>query len=274
MQLFIGLMRTGKFIINAVLLLGLSLNLSCKKQTPQVIYLTAIPDSSYLSVTNASSSIASLLLYVGTQRISLPDSPLSYGSTTFASYTNTANPLNPVTKIIPYIKIPSGYQQLSFRSSSSANTIASISNYFESGNYYSAFITDTATHGQVTCIFMQDEFGVIDSSEAQIRFLNLSPDSPPMDLWAFPNAGANGYKLFSNCTYLPLDYNALVGAQSFALIKPDPYYFVATQAGTYNAILSGGLIVKGESVSTIYSLGYLGGSGLNLINANIIQYNQ
>jgi hypothetical protein len=267
-------MRKVTFIPKALVLLGVLLNASCKKETTEVILLTAPADSSYLSVTNASPSISNLLLYVGNERITIPDSPLSYGATTFASYTYSGDAINPVTDTLPYLRIPSGYQQVSFTSPSSTHNFISFSNYFSPGHYYSVFVTDTATHGQVPYVLLEDKIGVTDTSQAQVRFLNLSPDSPPVDIWAFPDVGPNGFKLFSNCAYLPTDYSAVVSADTFSLIKPDPYYFVATQAGTYNVLLNGGLIIRGKTITTIYSLGYLGGNGPNLINVNVIQYNQ
>src|SRR5580698_10431304 len=119
----------------------------CKKEQ-HVVVEVAQPDSSYLSITNASPSISNLLFYENNEYIPLPDSPFSFGSTTSGSYVlNSGNALNPVVQQGPYIKIPSGYVQLGFRSSSPA-AYFSTSNYFENGLNYSVFITDSVTHGQ------------------------------------------------------------------------------------------------------------------------------
>ncbi len=266
-------MSNVKNITSAVLILGLLCWASCKKTVTQVIDVPAAADSAFLSITNASPAISSLLLYIGNTRISLPDSPLDYGSTTYSSYITGTNTLVPVTHTIPYIRIPSGFQQINFTTPSSSHFLVSVSNYFAAGNYYSVFVTDSSSHGQLPYVLIQDFIRATDTSQAQIRFLNLSPDAPPMDIWAFPNAGVNGYKLFSNCAYLPTNDGQIQAADTFALIKPDPYYFVGAQAGTYNALISGGLIVRGQSISTIYSLGYLSSNGPFQITAFTIQFN-
>ena len=149
-----------------------------------------------------------------------------------------------------------------------------MNNYFKLGVNYSLFITDTITHGQAQCVLLQDNIGTSDSTHGQIRFLNLSPNSPPLDLYAFINAGAAGYKVFSSCGYLPNDNTSLVNAQSFSQIVAAPYYFIATQAGTDNIVLEGGFIVNAKSINTIYAKGFVGGTGVNAVDVGIISYQQ
>jgi hypothetical protein len=264
-------MRRIKSIVIIIVLA--SIFFSCKKTT--TIYETAAADSSYLSITNASPSISNLLFYVDNNFIHLPDSPFAFGSTTFATYVNNGNEINPTVQNIPYIKIPAGYRQLSFKSlSSSSGGSFLMNNYFRLGVNYSLFITDTITHGQAQCVLLQDNIGTTDSTHGLIRFLNLSPDSPPLDLYAFIYAGADGYKVSSSCNYLPNDYNAVLQAQSFSSIVAAPYYFVATEAGTDNIILEGGFVVRGKSINTIYAKGFVSGTGPSAVDVGIITYQQ
>jgi hypothetical protein len=264
-------MRTCILIVNAVLVSGIVFFISCKKEL-KIIYQNPVEDSSHISITNASPGISSLQFFLNNKIISLADSPLSYGNTTFATYINNGNQINPDTAILPYINIPSGYQQLGFGSYDSHNIFTIFNSNFQSGGNYSVFITDTIKHGQITSVLLQDKIGASDSTKGQIRFLNLSPDAPPLDVWAYPNAGYNGYKIFSGCAYLPNDYNSLLSAQSFSLIDKGPYYFVATIAGTADIVLEGGLIIPGQSVVTIYAKGFVGGTGNNEIGVGVIEY--
>lgn len=263
-------MRRIKSILIIVILA--SLFFSCKKEA-KTIYVTAAADSSYLSITNASPSISNLLFYVDNNSITLPENPFGFGTTTFATYINNGNEINPTILNIPYIKIPAGYRQLTFNSIAS-NGFFLMNNYFKLGANYSLFITDTVTHGQAQCVLLQDNIGTSDSTHGQIRFLNLSPDAPPLDLYAFIYAGANGYKVFSNCGYLPNDNTSLVNAQSFSQMVAAPYYFIATEAGTDNVILEGGFFVHPKSVNTIYAKGFVGGTGANAVDVGIISYQQ
>jgi hypothetical protein len=263
-------MKKIKLIFCFIFLL-VSVFFSCKKT--KVVYQTVALDSAYLSITNASPSISNLSFYVDNSFIPLPEIPFSFGTTTFHTYINAGNEINPTIQNLPYIKIPAGYRQLSFNSVSPDGAFL-MNNYFKLGVNYSLFITDTVTHGQAKCVLIEDNIGTTDSTHGLVRFLNLSPDSPPLDLYAFIDAGANGYKVFSNCGYLPNDNNAVVNARSFSPIVAAPYYFVATEAGTNNVILEGGLIIDPKSVVTIYAKGFVGGTGTNAVDVGVISYQQ
>ncbi len=257
------------FIILFLFLLSI-IFFSCKKQTT-VVYRNTVVDSARVSITNASPAVSNLLLYVDNKKISLPDSPFAYGNTTFTTYVNSNNEINPVIKQLPYIGIAAGYRQLSFASTYPSASFTA-NEYFQPGANYSIFITDTIAHGQTQYVVLQDKVGSSDTTHGQIRFFNLSPDSPPLDLYAFPNAGPNGYKIFSGCAYLPNDYNSLIAAESFSQIKSGPYYFIATIAGTSNILLEGGLIIPPQSVATIYAMGFVSGVGINTMDVGVILY--
>ena len=66
---------------------------ACKRED-HIVDKNAQPDSSWLSITNASPSIPNLLFYENNTFISFPDSPFSFGSTTSGSYViNSGNPV-------------------------------------------------------------------------------------------------------------------------------------------------------------------------------------
>ena len=81
-----------------------------------------------------------------------------------------------------------------------------------------------------------------------------------------------GAGIFSGCGYLPNDYNSVISGQSFIKMPVGAYYFVATQSETYNVVLEGGLIIKPQSVVTIYAKGFVGGSGPNAVDVGVISY--
>jgi hypothetical protein len=264
-------MRYSKLILT-LFLIGIFASLdSCKKQS-NTINQKPVLDSSHFSITNASPAISNLQFYLNSQLFPLPDSPISYGKTVYASYIRNATTYFPDTALLPYINIPSGYQQIAFGSYGSRDLFSIINNKFEVDNSYSFFITDTIHHGQITTVLLEDHIATTDSNTCQIRFLNLSPDAPPLDVWAYPNAGYDAYKIFSNCAYLPNDYNSFVDAESFSVIPAGPYYFEATVAGTSQVVLGGLLVIPGNNVVTIYSKGYINGTGRNAIDVGVIEY--
>jgi hypothetical protein len=263
--------RYRSFILTLFLLGIFSYLDSCKKQANS-IPPKPVADSSHFSITNASPAISNLQFYLNSKPVALPDSPISYGKTVYASYIRNATTYFPDTALLPYINIPSGYQQIAFGSYGSRTLFSTINNKFEVGKNYSLFITDTIHHGQITTVLLEDHIAKTDSNSCQIRFLNLSPDAPPLDVWAYPNAGYDAYKIFSNCAYIPNDYNSFINAESFSVIPAGPYYFEATIAATCQVVLGGLLVIPRNNVVTIYSKGYLNGAGQKAIDVGVIEY--
>jgi hypothetical protein len=263
--------RKANLIIKGLIVTCIAFFVSCKKEV-KIIYQNPAVDSVQISITNASPAVTDLQLYLNNKFISLPDSPFNYGTTSFSSFIVNANSYYPDTVLIPYIDIPPGYQQLGFGSSGSSNIFGTLINNFEPSGSYSIFITDTVIHGHITSVVLKDNVGTTDSTKSQIRFLNLSPDAPALDIWAYPADGYAGYKLFSGCGYLPNDFNSFINAESFTVIDAGQYYFEATIAGTSTMVQGGLLNVHSQRVITIYTKGFLGGSGNYAIDVGVIQY--
>jgi hypothetical protein len=244
---------------------------SCKKEVRNVVDIRPL-DSSHISITNISPSISNLQLYLNNKPLLLPDSPLVYGKTVLATYIYNPGSSFPDTLSLPFINITPGYQQLSFGSFGNNNSFGNLNNNFEAGATYSLFLTDTVVHGKITSVLLKDNVTNTDTTKSLIRFLNLSPDTPPLDVIAYPDAGYNGYKLFTNCAYIPGDYHSFVNGESFSEIDRGIYYFEATIAGTTNVLLGGYLIIPGEQVITIYTKGYFSATGANALDVGVIQY--
>ena len=226
-----------------------------------------------LSITNASTEISSLLFYVDNQWQPLADSPLAFGQTSYTTYSVPGISGN-TTNAIPYVFFINGYRQLSFAQPNSNNFVANLIGYFGPGNRYSIFITDSIRHGRAQYVLLTDSLAMADSAWAQVRFINLSPDAPAMDVYVFYDAGPVGNLLFHQRDY-PLRSLASIGdVQRYARIKSGPYYFIATQAGTNSILLEGGLVLPQRSVTTIYAKGWTQGTGPEALNVGVIRYVQ
>jgi hypothetical protein len=244
---------------------------SCKKE---VRYIYDIPpvDSVHLSITNASPSIPNLLFYLNDKNVSFPDSPITFGKTVFVSYIKYPGSYFPDTLHLPFINIVPGYHKLSFGTVGNGDIAGMLNNNFEPGASYSLFLTDTIVHGKVTPVLLKDSIDNSDTTKSQIRFLNLSPDTPPLDVWAYPDAGYTGYKIFSGCAYIPNDYSSFVNGETFTKIDPGIYYFEAMLAGTKDVVLGGYLIIAPKKIITIYTKGFFAGTGVKGLDVGVIQY--
>ena len=264
-------MKKDDLILRILMLCSIAFFISCKKEVKN-IYQIQPSDSSHISITNLSPSISNLKFYLNNRLSSLPDSPVSFGKTAYVTLIRNADTYSPDTLLLPYMNLTPGYQQLGFGSYNNNNLLSEMNNNFEPGANYSIFLIDTIVHGSIVSVLLKDNIRKMDATKSQIRFLNLSPDSPPLDVWAYPNAGYTGYKLFSACAYIPNDFNSFLNAESFSDIDAGTYYFEATLAGTSDLVLAGFLVIPAQDVVTIYTKGYLQGAGTNTIDVGVIQY--
>jgi len=264
-------MRSGTWIRTIVLMGGMVLAAACKKEATTPYHYTT-GDSARISITNISPSIANLQLFVNNQFFPLPDSPIVFGATATVTFIVNPDSYHADTFLIPYVNIKSGYQQLAFMPDVNGSTVSVVNNYFEPYASYSLFLTDTLIHGKVTSVLVKDNIIQTDTSKCQLRFLNLAPNAPPLDIWAYPDAGYDGYRLFSDCAYLPNDFNSFQSAQSFSILQAGLYYFEATLAGTNNIVSGGYLYLKGRNAVTLFTKGYLTGYGTAGLAVGVIQY--
>jgi len=266
-------MGETRIIFGMLVFAGLFLVSACKKEgfTPKIF--TNVATHSEVSVTNAAPGSAGMFVLLDNQQVSLADS-LYYGFTSFNLISDSSHPNFTITDTTPYVTISAGYHQLGLVQAGSSSYLVNLSNYFGSGSKYSVFVIDTLQHGQLKSVLYEDKYNTPDdSSKSQIRFLNLSPDAPSMDVWAYPNAGLDGYKLFANQSFPLYSYGNILNSQAFTTIKAGPYYFIATEAGTNNVLLEGGLILPGKSVITIYAKGLLSvTTGDRKLDVGIIRY--
>ena len=131
-----NMLRADLIKHEVVILIGImAFFISCKKEV-KVIYQAPIAYYSHLSTTNASPAISNLQFYLNNKIVPLTDSPFSYGNTTYFTYINNGNEINPDTSILPYITIPVGYQQLGFSSYDNESIFSILNSNFQSGGNY------------------------------------------------------------------------------------------------------------------------------------------
>ncbi|HVZ56255.1 MAG TPA: DUF4397 domain-containing protein [Chitinophagaceae bacterium] len=260
-------MRKGTLLLLSSLLLAAGLSLRCRKEQAIPVLTPSQADYARLSVTNAALVNANLHFYVDGKPVSLPDS-LDYGTTVFVN-----SQVDGVSVPSPYLFMPYGYLQLGFSLAGSDNLALALTDYLKRGENYSVFVIDSLQHGQLRSVLLHDDLGTKDTLHTKLRFINLSPDAPALDVYIYPNAGTEGYQLFSGRAYLGYDQSKIREEEKFTLLPAGPYYLTATEAGTNNILLEGGLIMPGNSIITIYVKGLLRNEyGNKDLNVGVIRF--
>ncbi|GGH15521.1 MULTISPECIES: DUF4397 domain-containing protein [Pedobacter] len=181
---------------------------SCKKAE------TADPNLSYIRVINTSPSLATYNAYFNGTMVNSAALPFG-GSTSYTSYT-------------------SGAYSLKFTTASSTESVLTKTVTLSPSTYYSAYLINKP--GALDIYTVGDDLSTPSTDKAYIRFINLSPDAPALDLAKTSATTA----LISNKAYK--------SASGFITIDAGTYSFDAKETSTG--------AVKATSVSTSFTAGY------------------
>lgn len=164
-----------------------------------------------------------------------------------------------------YLAVDTSWHKIAFLNSSSGDTLAAGTYDFQDGKLYTAILYDSLDKAKIMRI--DDNFSSFDQSKVNIRFLNLSPDAPAMDLY--------------------LDTTAVYTSRTFAdNVENTSYNDVKTlNGGTYDITLkrhSDSTTLKTRAsitltpgyAYTIISAGFVNGTGDQAQQIGIITNNQ
>ena len=210
------LLIVGAFILISVLFV------SCAKEIEVETY-------SYLSITNSSPTLGTYNIYLDGNQ-SNASGALAFGG------------------MMAYGTLTSGEHTLKFTTESNTDALLTKTITMEDNGIYSAFLIDRAEN--MDLLVVKDDLSTASTEKAFVRFINLSPDAPSLDL-----SVAEGEALISGKTYK--------SASSFQTIDPNTYTFnikdqstgltiatVANQeltAGRYYTIISKGMVTAGDT---------------------------
>jgi len=181
---------------------------SCKKTE------TADPTISYLRVINASPSLATYNAYFNGSMVNSAALPFG-GSAAYLSYA-------------------AGAYSLKFTTASSAESLLTKTVTLNASTYYSAYLINKPAALDVYTI--SDDLSIPSTDKAYIRFINLSPDAPALDLAK------------TSATTMLVTNKAYKSTSGF----------IAVDAGTYtlDAKETSSGTVKATSASTSFTAGY------------------
>lgn len=209
----------------ALLTFGALLFNSCSKDPAPV------QEFSFLNITNASPTLASYNVYVAANKVN--PAALGFGGN------------------VAYGQYLPGTFNVKFTTTSNAESIFNKDITLEASTAHSLFLIGKS--GQLDYLVTKDELGSISSDKTFIRFINLSPDAPALDL-----AVKDGANLISDKAYKASSTFTATEAKTYILVIKDKATgtvkkeLASTEfkAGRSYTILATGLLVPSDIEQT------------------------
>jgi hypothetical protein len=206
---------------------------SCKKSDS-----TDTTTISYLSVVNGSPSTGTFNVYANDVIINKAALPMG-GS------------------VLPYVQLVSGSNTLRFTTASSTDNLLSKTISLSGSTAYTYFLIGQS--GQLDGVLATDVMTTVSTDKAFVRFVNLSPDAPSLNL-----AVTGGSVVINNQFYKQVS--------SFVAVDPKTYSFDIQEqsTGKVKTTLTGATLVAGKYY-TVMALGMVApGAAENALNAQVM----
>jgi hypothetical protein len=206
---------------------------SCKKSDS-----TDTTTISYLSVVNGSPSTGTFNVYANDVIMNKAALPMG-GS------------------VLPYIQLTSGSNTLRFTTASSTDNLLSKTISLSGSTAYTYFLIGQS--GQFDGVLATDVMTTVSTDKAFVRFVNLSPDAPSLNL-----AVTGGSVVINNQFYKQVS--------SFVAVDPKTYSFDIQEqsTGKVKTTLTGATFVAGKYY-TVMALGMMvPGAAENALNAQVM----
>lgn len=160
-----------------------------------------------------------------------------------------------------YVGINPGTSNFKITETGTQNILAETNVNLLPSTGYSIFTIDSLN--DISFSIVIDSFLAPSSDSIKLRFLNLSPNSPSIDL-----AIKDSTVLYTNRTFN--DQNFVPTFARFVGLKAGIYNFEIRETGTSNLIYSFSNTLEGGRAYTIYAKGFAGGTGTQAFNTGLI----
>jgi hypothetical protein len=236
-----------KLKITAVVLFFLSAY-SCTKNSNAPMLVTTSGGTSFVAVANASPGSSPFTVFSDSTNIFLGNT-LAFGSVTGISGGS------------PYETINSGNHLIKL--SANGTTWTDSSYDFIANNYYTVFFYDTANStGRLKTLILNDNLSMPTNDQAEIRFLNLSPNSSALNI-SFINTDkpSGDTTSLTGIPYIGLSSTTSDSLSAFRTIVPGNYkiYLNSAAVKNQNSFAADSVNFAAGRIYTIYAKGYLGG---------------
>lgn len=223
MNLFFKSVTVNFKNLGAIILMAAVLLLqSCSKDPDPA------PEVAFLSITNTSPTLATFKIYVDQTQLNT-GGPVAFGGST------------------GYFQVTPGSHSIKFTLASSIESLFTKSITLDANTVNSLFLIDRGAN--MDFLTLKDELGDMSSAKAFVRFINLSPDAPALDL-----AIKDGAVVIADKAYKSSSSFVEVEAKTYVFEFRNKTSGAATsltstefKAGKSYTIISTGLITPGDT---------------------------
>ncbi|HCN84343.1 MAG TPA: hypothetical protein DIT07_12095 [Sphingobacteriaceae bacterium] len=145
---------------------------------------------------------------------------------------------------LPYIYVTAGSKKVDLIPRNTTQSVASDTILFKAKNYYTIFATGQANPEFVVLEDTPADLANPPAGKSRIRLVNLSPDSPNIDLFV---DGPGGTNLFTNLAYK--------ANTAFINVEPGAYNLDFRETGTTTVKFTKHVSIEPNRVHTIFAIG-------------------
>lgn len=159
---------------------------------------------------------------------------------------------------LPYTELNTGNNRIRIRATGTSNYLLDDTLFFEENKSYSVFAVDSVS--KISALFLTDNLTVPGNTYSSVRFVNLSPNSPALDV-----------AITGKSVVFP--FYSFKQSSNFRPVNADTVTLEVRLAGTSTPIYTrDNVIFENGKIYTIFSRGFIGNTNIPL-GVSIIKHN-
>lgn len=172
-----------------------------------------------------------------------------------------------------YFTYYAGIHSVSF-TDSAEDILVSGQTQFSKNTKYTIYLYDTLTGSGLQAVQLQDSYDSIPYGYCLFRFLNFSPNTPPLNVWLPLLADTNA--ILQNQAYVGSASYSTATLSNYIVLAPNTYTFTFTpygSTGTSQAIDSVQETLQSGKAYTLFVTGLLDSTGVKAFKKGMIKMN-
>jgi len=159
----------------------------------------------------------------------------------------------------PYSGVAAGTRNIKVNVTGTSTTVIEANLALAAGTNYTVFACDSVS--KIGALVLTDGLAAPAAGKAHVRFVHLSPNAPAVDV-----AVTGGPVLFAN--------ESFKGYSDFTPVTAGTYDLEVRLAGTNTVVLPlPGITLAAGKIYTVFAKGFVGGTGVQALGAQIIANN-